>query len=115
MMCKAHFRLWLAGRRVAPKPELEQEEWCLLGCYAEVSEKLRASIIRVIRIGELGTTFVIQMMEALSSSKTSVLTRATPCHIPEDAILHSHLRENLKSYRVGASTTKLVQLVPGGL
>jgi hypothetical protein len=37
------------------------------------------------------------MMEALRSSETSVLTRATR-NIPEDVILHSHRRENLKSY-----------------
>jgi hypothetical protein len=56
----------------------------------DVSEEPGASFIRVTKIGALGTT------QAATSNRRT-LRRNT--NNPEDTILHSHRRENLKSYR----------------
>jgi hypothetical protein len=58
----------------------------------DVSEKPGASFIRVTK------PIFVTLMEEPGSSETSVLTRATQRNNPEDTILHSHRRENLKSY-----------------
>jgi hypothetical protein len=91
----------------------------------DVKEECIAYIIKVTKIGELGATLsvysiyffllsvlpllvtakvhilptlVTLMVEAIRSSKRSVLTRATWRKTPEDGILHGHGSETLKSY-----------------
>jgi hypothetical protein len=65
----------------------------------DLSDEVSASFIRVTRIGELGTTLAVPSnRRMLSSSETSVLTRTTRRNIPEDIIIDSHRRGNLKSY-----------------
>jgi hypothetical protein len=64
----------------------------------DISEERIASIIKVTRIGELGTALAVTSnRRKLRFSETPVHTRATRRNIPEDGILHSHCRENLKS------------------
>jgi hypothetical protein len=89
----------------------------------DVSEERISSIMRMTRICKLGTTLTVAsnrrtlrrntanvvpgspflitlMMEMISSYETSLFTRATRRNIPEKGVLHSHNRENRKSYKV---------------
>jgi hypothetical protein len=84
----------------------------------DVSEECVASILKVQRTSVFGTTLTVNIklfatycyrfssllilstlkMQARRSSETSVLTRPTRRHIPNDGILHDHRRENSISY-----------------
>jgi hypothetical protein len=81
----------------------------------DVSEGLSASIIRVTRIGELEMLTVTSNQrtrrKVLSSLETLVLTRARQRNIPKDAFLHSHRRENLKSYKEGEKTNQQEMII----
>jgi hypothetical protein len=93
---------------------------CVALVRTDVSEEPSASI-RVTRFGELGTALaatsspiLVTLMEALGSAETSVLTRATRRYISEDTILHSHRRENIKSFFVVSISWRTVKLGPFG-
>jgi hypothetical protein len=92
----------------------------------DVSEERIASIMRMERISEPGTTSAVSsnwlrsvlhllvtanvvpsspllvalIMDAISPSETSVLTRTTWRNIPDGGNLYSYLREDLKPYIV---------------
>jgi hypothetical protein len=91
---------------------------CVALVRTDVSEELSASRllvtasiipsspILVALVKEMLRSSFTLVKEVLRSSETSVLTRATRRNIPQDTILHSHRRENLKSYMYTTVCTK---------
>jgi hypothetical protein len=95
-----------------------------LGTILAVTSNRRNSIYRCSVRRLLVTASVVPntpilvnlMNEALSSSETSVLTRVKRRNIPDEVILHSLSRENLKSYisrgRVYRNSPKSPEMAP---
>jgi hypothetical protein len=67
--------------------------------WTDVSEeRIVSSLQPPAHVGSSLADFSTLKMKAMGTSETSVYTRTTRRHIPEDDILNSHCRENLKSY-----------------
>jgi hypothetical protein len=79
--------------------------------WADVWEERIASIFRVEPVGSSLADFSTLKMDVIRFSKTSVRARSERRHIPEDGILHSHRRENLKSYKPEFKEYNIINLL----
>jgi hypothetical protein len=60
--------------------------------------RIKKSASHLLTLVPRSLIFFALEMEAILSSETSVHTRYTRLHIPEDCVLYSRRREHLKSY-----------------
>jgi hypothetical protein len=75
--------------------------WRRADILSDISEERIASIYSYLLtlVHRSWISYTLKM-EVIRSSETSVNKISTRPHIPEDGILHSHRRENLKSYNI---------------
>jgi hypothetical protein len=74
--------------------------WEVAPCKSSMNRRFGGKYLGLQTSAHAGSSlgdFSTLKAEEIRSSETSVHTRSIRRHIPEDSILHSHRRENLKS------------------
>jgi hypothetical protein len=98
-----------AGKRDSPRPANIYSTFAYifnLGVYflqQDIPVRFLRSVRRLLvtaNVVRSSPILVTLIVEVLSSFESSVLTKATRRNTSGDAFLHSHRRENLKSYRI---------------
>jgi hypothetical protein len=71
---------------------------CHLHHQSEKSQRSTLQLLLTANVVPVSPILVTLMMEAIRSTESSVLTRATRHHIPKNGFPHNHCWENFKSY-----------------
>jgi hypothetical protein len=77
--------------------------WDVTRCRSCMNRRFELSLQPPAHAGSSHSDFSTVKMIAMISSETSVHTRSTLRHIPQDGILHRHRREILESYKTTTS------------
>jgi hypothetical protein len=72
--------------------------WDVALCRSPVNRRFGVTYRLHLQAGSSLADFYTLKMESIHFSETSVHTRSTQRHIPQDGILHSYRCESLKSY-----------------
>jgi hypothetical protein len=110
---------FLGYRGLIGRPDTLHGEWCLLGCYAvslvitDISKELSVSFIKVIRIGELGTTLAVSSHRRKLGRNTNVRRLlVTASVVPNSPILITLMKEALSSSETSVLTRTTSHNIP---